>query len=262
MRCGPGRSRPSSCRPRTGRSSSSSRASSTRSATRARPASASTSSAGVALRVGIVGLELREDDALQCADPCGRPGHGLCGRRPETESRDGGDRRRPPRPARRGHRLEEDAGRDPNRRRGRPRGDPRRASSGRCAPRRARRLLRRGRSRRRPRVARLELIVADREHVDRRLERVRKEAKSGDRAKRQEPSSPSGCSRTSTRAPLGVDGRAAVGARAADDEAAHPARERRTGSTARSRWSSRSSPTTRPRSFAPARRPSTTSSFA
>jgi ribosome-binding ATPase YchF (GTP1/OBG family) len=33
---------------------------------------------------------------------------------------------------------------------------------------------------------RLDLIVADREHVDRRLERVRKEAKSGDRAKRQE----------------------------------------------------------------------------
>jgi ribosome-binding ATPase YchF (GTP1/OBG family) len=33
---------------------------------------------------------------------------------------------------------------------------------------------------------RLELIVADREHVERRLERVRKEAKSGDRAKRQE----------------------------------------------------------------------------
>jgi ribosome-binding ATPase YchF (GTP1/OBG family) len=32
----------------------------------------------------------------------------------------------------------------------------------------------------------LELVVADREHVDRRLERVRKEAKSGDRAKRQE----------------------------------------------------------------------------
>ena len=33
---------------------------------------------------------------------------------------------------------------------------------------------------------RLELVVADREHVDRRLERVRKEAKSGDRAKREE----------------------------------------------------------------------------
>jgi ribosome-binding ATPase YchF (GTP1/OBG family) len=33
---------------------------------------------------------------------------------------------------------------------------------------------------------RLELVVADREHVARRLERVRKEAKSGDRAKRQE----------------------------------------------------------------------------
>jgi ribosome-binding ATPase len=33
---------------------------------------------------------------------------------------------------------------------------------------------------------RLELIVADREHVERRLERVRKEAKSGDRAKRHE----------------------------------------------------------------------------
>src|SRR5262249_35087063 len=32
----------------------------------------------------------------------------------------------------------------------------------------------------------LELVVADREHVDRRLERVRKEAKSGDRTKRQE----------------------------------------------------------------------------
>ena len=33
---------------------------------------------------------------------------------------------------------------------------------------------------------RLELIVADRDHVERRLERVRKEAKSGDRAKRDE----------------------------------------------------------------------------
>jgi ribosome-binding ATPase len=33
---------------------------------------------------------------------------------------------------------------------------------------------------------RLDLLVADREHVERRLERVRKEAKSGDRAKRQE----------------------------------------------------------------------------
>ena len=33
---------------------------------------------------------------------------------------------------------------------------------------------------------RLELVVADRDHVERRLERVRKEAKSGDRAKRQE----------------------------------------------------------------------------
>jgi ribosome-binding ATPase YchF (GTP1/OBG family) len=33
---------------------------------------------------------------------------------------------------------------------------------------------------------RLELIVSDREHVERRLERVRKEAKSGDRSKRQE----------------------------------------------------------------------------
>jgi ribosome-binding ATPase len=33
---------------------------------------------------------------------------------------------------------------------------------------------------------RLELVVADRDHVERRLERLRKEAKSGDRAKRQE----------------------------------------------------------------------------
>ena len=33
---------------------------------------------------------------------------------------------------------------------------------------------------------RLELVVADRDHVERRLERVQKEAKSGDRAKRQE----------------------------------------------------------------------------
>jgi ribosome-binding ATPase len=36
---------------------------------------------------------------------------------------------------------------------------------------------------------RLELIVADRDHVERRLERVRKEAKSGDRAKRDEAAS-------------------------------------------------------------------------
>jgi ribosome-binding ATPase len=33
---------------------------------------------------------------------------------------------------------------------------------------------------------RFDLVVADREHVERRLERIRKEAKSGDRAKRQE----------------------------------------------------------------------------
>jgi ribosome-binding ATPase len=36
---------------------------------------------------------------------------------------------------------------------------------------------------------RLELLVADRDHVERRLERVRKEAKSGDRAKRDEAAS-------------------------------------------------------------------------
>ena len=55
---------------------------------------------------------------------------------------------------------------------------------------------------------RLELIVADREHVDRRLERVRKEAKSGDRAKRQEAELTEKLSRTSTRGILSRSGRA------------------------------------------------------
>ena len=106
----------------------------------------------------------------------------------EAERRHGGHRRRPARPARAAHRLEEGhAGGDPRRRRSRCRaeipGELRQADAllavldGFSDGRRSRRDLE---------TLRLELIVADRDHVERRLERVRKEAKSGDRAKRQE----------------------------------------------------------------------------
>ena len=45
---------------------------------------------------------------------------------------------------------------------------------------------------------RLELLVADRDHVERRLERVTKQAKSGDPKLRQEVAELERCSRTST----------------------------------------------------------------
>ena len=90
---------------------------------------------------------------------------------------------------------------------------------------------------------RLELLVADRDHVERRLEKVRKEAKSGDPARREEVDD----ARSAARSPRGGElarrlaGRPAARARAADDEAADPARQRPgTGSTASSSWSSRS----------------------
>ena len=52
----------------------------------------------------------------------------------------------------------------------------------------------------------LELLVADRDHVERRLERIAKQAKSGDAKLKKEASSSSGCSRISTpgrRSPTG-----------------------------------------------------------
>ena len=75
---------------------------------------------------------------------------------------------------------------------------------------------------------RLELLVADRDHVERRLERVTKQAKSGDARLRAEvggaraPARPPRRGRDARR----LAGRAARRARAADDEAARRDRER------------------------------------
>ncbi len=77
----------------------------------------------------------------------------------------------------------------------------------------------------------LELLVADRDHVERRLERVAKQAKSGDARLKAEAADLErllahlDAGRTLAR----VGGRAAAGARAADDEAAARARERADG---------------------------------
>ena len=154
-------------------------------------------------------------------------------------------------PARGGRRLEEGhTSRHPYRRRSREGGDPGRAASGRRAA--------RGRSTGFSDGAdpaadletlRLELIVADREHVERRLERVRKEAKSGDRAKREE----AGASTERLLAHLDEGhplsewaGELPSELEPLDDEAAHPARERPGRHRLRSsRWSSRSSRTRR-----------------
>ena len=74
----------------------------------------------------------------------------------------------------------------------------------------------------------LELLVADRDHVERRLERVEKQAKSGDPALRKEVEE----LRRAARAPrrgrraARLPGRAARRARAADDDAADRARQR------------------------------------
>ena len=75
----------------------------------------------------------------------------------------------------------------------------------------------------------LELLVADRDHVERRLERVEKQAKSGDASAAQGGRrARTRSSRTSTRANTLADwpGRAAARAGAADDEAAARGRER------------------------------------
>ena len=109
---------------------------------------------------------------------------------------------------------------------------------------------------------RLELIVADREHVDRRLERVRKEAKSGDRAKRQEAELTERLlAHLDEGQPLSEwTGELPGGARAADDEAAHPARERPGGIDCALEMELAELSARRQPSSARARPPSTTSS--
>ena len=75
---------------------------------------------------------------------------------------------------------------------------------------------------------RLELLVADRDHVERRLERVEKQAKSGDAKLRVEVDELAQGARAHRRgrAAVRLPGRAAARARAADDEAADRGRER------------------------------------
>ena len=74
----------------------------------------------------------------------------------------------------------------------------------------------------------LELLVADRDHVEARLERVRTQAKSGDPRLRTEADGARGVARASRRGRRlrRLRGRGAGGARAADDEAASRRRER------------------------------------
>ena len=74
----------------------------------------------------------------------------------------------------------------------------------------------------------LELLVADRDHVERRLERVRKQAKSGDPALRAEVEQLEELlAHVDAGGSLADCRRAAARARAADDEAADPDRQRR-----------------------------------
>jgi ribosome-binding ATPase YchF (GTP1/OBG family) len=107
----------------------------------------------------------------------------------------------------------------------------------------------------------LELIVADRDHVGRRVDKVRKDAKSGDPSTRQELALLEG-SPTSTRKVARRVGARPPGARAADHKPLIRSRTGRTASTARSRWSSRSSLRRRRQSSGPAPPRSTTSSTA
>ena len=74
----------------------------------------------------------------------------------------------------------------------------------------------------------LELLVADRDHVERRLERVTKQAKSGDAKLRAEVEELGARARPRRRRRLArrLPGRAAAGARAAHDEAAARGRQR------------------------------------
>ena len=78
---------------------------------------------------------------------------------------------------------------------------------------------------------RLELLVADRDHVERRLERVAKQAKSGDQKLKQEVGGAraGAGARRRRRVARRLAGRAAGRARAADDEAAARGRERPRG---------------------------------
>ena len=99
----------------------------------------------------------------------------------------------------------------------------------------------------------LELLVADRDHVERRLERVAKQAKSGDATLKQEAEELERAARAPRRRQDArrLAGRAAARARAADDEAAARDRERAgRRSTCSSRRSSPSCPTRRPPSSA------------
>ena len=108
----------------------------------------------------------------------------------------------------------------------------------------------------------LELVVADRDHVEKRLERVRTQAKSGDPRLRDEVAELERLlAHVEAGQPLSsYPGDASARARAAHDEAAHPGRQRgRRASTSSSRPSS---PSCRPRrrpSSATGRRASTPS---
>ena len=102
---------------------------------------------------------------------------------------------------------------------------------------------------------RLELLVADRDHVERRLERVRQQAKSGDPKLRKEVADARAAARPRRGRRHGRRLRrgAAARARAADDEAGGRRRERPgRASTSRSRRSSPSSTTRRRRRSATA----------
>ena len=129
--------------------------------------------------------------------------------------------------ARRG--AEGHPGGDPRRRRARHRaGAARQPAPGRRAARgRGRLLARRAIRRADLETLELELLVADRDHVERRLERVEKQAKSGDAALRKEVEE-LGAARAPRRgrAAARLPGRAPGGARAADDEAADRDRQR------------------------------------
>ena len=205
--------------------------------------------------------EQRQDDAVQRAHSRRRGDHRVRVGDREAERRHGGDRRRPPPAARRARlRSEGDAGGDPRRRRpGHGAGAARQPAPGRRDPRRARRLLARRDAGGRPRDA--PARAARRRSRSRRAPaRARRE---GGEVGRRGEAGRARDARPAARAPRCREdarrlvGRAAAGARPADDEAAPHGRERAAaGSTASSRPSSPtcrrrrrpSSATARPRS--------------